>query len=68
MVSLENMIIIIEKKNRILLISLQILVKSFVSNILIDISSNLYILSSIYIINTFQNCLKWVIYINTLYL
>ena len=45
-------------------ISLQILAKIFVSNIIIDLSYNVskYIQSKV-----FQNCLKWVFYINTLF-
>ena len=46
-----------------MLISLQILIKSFASNIIIDLSYSLSINS----INTFENCLNWVVYINTLY-
>ena len=53
----------IHKINEILLISLQILIKSFASNIIIDLSYSLSINS----INTFENCLKWVVYINTLW-
>ena len=47
-----------------MLISLQILAKIFVSNIIIDLSYNLskYTQSEV-----FQNCLKWVVYINTLF-
>ena len=47
-----------------MLISLQILAKTFPSNIIIDLSYNLskYIQSEV-----FENCLKWVVYINTLF-
>ena len=47
-----------------MLISLQILAKTFPSNIIIDLSYNL----SKYIqFEVFENCLKWVVYINTLF-
>ena len=51
----------IHKINDILLISLQILVKSFVSNITINLSYNLskYIQHK----HMFENRLKWVVYI-----
>ena len=52
----------IHKINRILLILLQILVKTFVSNIIIDLSYNL---SKYKQFELFQNCLKWVVYVNT---
>ena len=50
----------IHKINEILLISLQILVKSFVNNITINLSYNLskYILYK----HLFENCLKWIVY------
>ena len=50
------------KNNRILLILLQLLAKTFFSNIIIY----QIIWVSAYSMNTFENCLKWVIYINTL--
>ena len=52
------------KINQILLIPLLILTKTFLSNIIIDLSYNL----SKYIqFEVFENCLKWVVYINTLF-
>ena len=54
----------IHKINRILLISLQILAKTFVRNIIIDLTYNLskYLQSEV-----FENSLKWVVYSNTLF-
>ena len=54
----------IHKIDRILLISLQILAKTFARNIIIDLTYNLnkYIQSEM-----FENSLKWVVYINTLF-
>ena len=54
----------IHKINQILLISLQILAKIFASNIIIDLSYNL---SNCIQFEVFENCLKWVAYINTLF-
>ena len=51
------------KINRVLLFSPRILFKSFASNIIIDL---IYNLKNIFSINAFENCLKWVVYINTL--
>ena len=45
-------------------ISLQILAKMFASNIIIDLSYNL---SNYLQFEVFENCLKWVAYINTLF-
>ena len=54
----------IHKINQILLILLQILTKTFPSNIILDL---LYSLSKYIQSEVFENCLKWVVYINTLF-
>ena len=55
----------IHKISQILLISLQILVKMFFSIIICWFTVQFHSIS-LYSINTFENFLKWVIYINTL--
>ena len=64
LVILVNDVKYIHKINQILLISPEILAKTFASNIIIDLSYNL----SKYIqFEGFENYLKWVVYINTLF-
>ena len=64
LIILINDVKYIHKINQILFISPEILAKTFASNIIIDLSYNL---SKYMQFEVFENYLKWVVYINTLF-
>ena len=64
LIILINDVNYIHKINQILFISPEILAKTFASNIIIDLSYNL---SKYMQFEVFENYLKWVVYINTLF-